>query len=29
MDKVQKVGEKNGSICLVIMFTPAVSAIEM
>ena len=29
MDKVQKVGEKNGFICLVIMFTPAVTAIEM
>ena len=29
MDKVQKVGEKNGFICLVIMFTAAVMAIEM
>ena len=29
MDKVKKVGEKNGFICLVIMLTPAVTVIEI
>ena len=29
MDKIQRVDEKNGVICLVVMFTPRVMVIEM
>ena len=29
MDKIQRVDEKNGAICLVVMFTPRVMVIKM